>query len=161
MRLVLRRLVPMALALSAVSCFDFQPDPPAGPSAVPVGRYASVTVQYRQPASCANSTANGCNELVWFFGSWMKNGEEIPLVEGPGRVWTAVVPSVPVNWPPNDEPHYVRVFDPRLLETATGGVTAARLVIGGEPLYYLDQPGTPQESGLIYVDDNGTGRSPY
>jgi hypothetical protein len=160
MRIALHRTVPLLLALAAPSC-DFQPDPEEGPSALPVARYATVRVQYRQPATCSNSTANGCNELVWFFGSWMKPGDEVALVEGPGRVWTAEVPNVPVNWPPSDEPHLVRVFDPRLLETPTGGGTAARMIVGGEPLYYLDQPGTREEAGFIYIDDNGGGRSPY
>jgi hypothetical protein len=54
----------------------------------------------------------------------------------------------------------VRVFDPHLVQTPNGGVTAARLSIGGQAIYYYDSAGTPQESGLIYVDDNGVGRNP-
>jgi hypothetical protein len=39
-------------------------------------------------------------------------------------------------------------------------VTAARLVVGGQLLNQFDSPGTPKESGLVYVDDNGVGRNP-
>jgi hypothetical protein len=60
-----------------------------------------------------------------------------------------------------EEPHLVRVFDPHLVDTETGGVTAARLVVGGQILDSFDQPGTPQESGRVYVDDNGAGRNPF
>src|SRR5262249_59912085 len=74
---------------------------------------------------------------------------------GPGYVQ-----HVPVNWPPTDFPHYVRVYDPHLLDTPSGGVTAARLSVGGQVITDFDTPGTPTESGLIYVDDDGVGRSP-
>ncbi len=91
----------------------------------------------------------------------MRPGQEIYLQDDPGSlVWTGTATNVPVNWPPNDEPHYVRVFDPHLVNTPTGGVTAARLLVGGQTIYFYDQPGTPKESGLIYVDDNGVGRNP-
>jgi hypothetical protein len=153
------RLAPALLALGALSC-DFQPDVDEGPSPLPGGRFASVRIEYRQPAGCENPVAARCDDLVVFFGSWMRAGQEIYL-QDVGNVWTGTVVSVPVNWPPNDEPHYVRVFDPHLEGTPTGGVTAARLVVGGQAIYYFDQPGTPRESGLIYVDDNGVGRNPY
>jgi hypothetical protein len=39
-------------------------------------------------------------------------------------------------------------------------VTAARLMVGGQIITTYDTPGTPTESGLIYVDDNGVGRNP-
>lgn len=156
---LVRRLVPALLALSVASCFDFQPDPPLTPSALPAGRFADVRLEYRQPAECANTGA-ACDNLVVFFGSWMKPGEELYLDDVGGRLWTGVARRVPVNWPPSDEPHFVRVFDPRLVNTPNGGVTAARLYVGGQAIYYYDSPGTPQESGLIYVDDNGVGRNP-
>lgn len=159
MRVAPRRLLPLLLALAAPTC-DFQPDPPEGPSPVSPGRFASVRVEYRQPAACANAPA-ACDNLVVFFGSWMRPGQEVYLDDVGGRVWTGVVGGVPVNWPPGDQPHYVRVFDPHLVETRTSGVTAARLLVGGQAIYYYDQPGTPLESGLIYVDDNGVGRNPF
>jgi len=142
-----------------LSC-DFQPEVEEGPSPLPVGRFTSVKIEYRQPAGCEN-VASACEQLVVFFGSWMRPGQEIYLQDDPGSlVWTGTVTNVPVNWPPNDEPHYVRVFDPHLFDTPTGGVTAARLLVGGQTIYYYDQPGTRRESGLIYVDDNGVGRNP-
>jgi hypothetical protein len=148
------------LALGAISC-DFQPDPEAGPAPLAGGRFASVRIEYRQPSACENE-ASACENLVVFFGSWMRPGQEIYLQDTTGsKVWTGVATNVPVNWPPNDEPHYVRVFDPHLVDTPTGGVTAARLQVGGQVIYYFDRPGTPKESGLIYVDDNGVGRNPY
>jgi hypothetical protein len=159
MRRLALRLVPLLLAISAAACWDFQKDAPVSPSAVPPGRYVSVKILYRQPAVCANDPV-ACDNLVVFFGSWMKPGEEIYLEEVPGsRTWAGVASGVPVNWPPVDSPHLVRVFDPHLVQTQTGGVTAARLTIGGQIIYSFDQPGTPQESGLIYVDDNGVGRN--
>jgi len=121
----------------------------------------SVRVEYRQPNGCANATPVACDNLVVFFGSWMHPGQEIYLESDPGsHLWTGIAPGVPVNWPPVDQPHLVRVFDPHLVNTATGGVTAARLLVGGQALTQYDSPGTPRESGLVYVDDNGAGRNP-
>lgn len=161
-----RYLLLLALAFAGPGC-DFQPDPPEGPSDVPPGRFVTVKVEYRQPAGCQNAQGN-CGERVVFFGSWMQPasssypGDQVLLDTpfGP-NFWTGVVPNVPVNWPPNDMPHYVRVYDPHLRDTSSGGVTAARLIVGGQVITEYDAPGTPQESGLIYVDDNGTGRTPY
>jgi hypothetical protein len=155
-----RRLVLALLALAAVGGCDFQPDPPEGPSALPVARLVSVTVEYRQPAGCANS-AGTCWVSPVFFASWMGPGDEVILATPAGpNLWTGTVHNVPVNWPPTDEPHYVRVWDPHLLDTPNEGSTAARLTVGGQAIVYYDQPGTPLESGLIYVDDNGVGRNP-
>ncbi len=39
-------------------------------------------------------------------------------------------------------------------------MTAARLSVGGQLLTQYDSPGTPDESGLVYIDDNGVGRNP-
>jgi len=154
------RLVPAFLAFGALSC-DFQPEVAPGPSPLSGGRFASVRVEYRQPAGCANTPA-ACGNLVVFFGSWMKPGQELYLQDtGGSDVWPVRATHVPDDGPPSDEPHYVRVFDPHLVDTPTGGVTAARLQIGGQVVYFFDQPGTPKESGLIYVDDNGVGRNPY
>jgi hypothetical protein len=154
-----RRLVPLVAAGAAMAC-DMQPDPPEGPSDVGP-RVVDVRIEYRQPQGCENAEPEHCVDLVWFFGSWMHPGEEIPLEPVAGSfVWTGKAAAVPVNWPPTDEPHFVRVFDPHLRATASGGVTAARLILGGQPVTQYDQPGTPQESGLVYVDDNGVGRSP-
>jgi hypothetical protein len=46
------------------------------------------------------------------------------------------------------------------VDTPTGGVTAARLQLGGQILTHFDSPGTPRESGIVYVDGNGVGRNP-
>ena len=163
----LRRVVPAVLALTMVSCWDFQPDPVPGPSPVTATRFVDVQIEYRQPAHCAN-TQGTCDARVVFFGSWMRPksgdyaGDQVLLDTpfGP-NFWTGVVHNVPVNWPPTDEPHLVRVYDPHLQDSATGGVTAARLTVGGQVLTFYQDTGTTSESGLVYVDDGGVGHNPY
>ena len=112
-------LLALALALAWPGC-DFQKDPDAGPSALAPVRFVTVKVEYRQPAGCQNSE-NTCDARVVFFGSWMRPrdssypGDQVLLDTqfGP-NFWGGLVPHVPVNWPPNDFPHYVRVYDPHL-----------------------------------------------
>jgi len=160
MRPIVRRLLPLLAAAAAAAC-DFQPDPPEGPAALPGTRTVSVRIEYRQPADCVNADRANCIDPVWLFGSWMHAGEEVVLESVPGSyVWAGTAHGVPVNWPPTDEPHLVRVYDPHLKDTATAGVTAARLTVGGQLLTVFDQPGTPQEVGLVYIDDDGVGRNP-
>jgi hypothetical protein len=118
-----------------------------------------VHVEYRQPRGCSN-VASLCETRVVFFGSWMHPGEEVLLDPQPGLIWTGEANNVPVNWPPEDSPHLVRVFDPHLTDTATGGVTAARLQVGGQMLTRFDSPGTTSESAFVYVDDVGVGHNP-
>ncbi len=162
MSLSLRRLLPIALALGGVACPDFQPDPPAGPTPLAPGRYATVRIEYRQLSACANAP-DQCGNPVVFFGSWMKgNDAPVILTATPGTYqWTGVALGVPVNWPPVDSPHAVRVYDPHLASTPNGGVTAVRLLVGGQVIYSIEDQGTPQEEGLIYIDDNGVGRNPF
>jgi hypothetical protein len=159
-----RHLALVGLVAGSAACF--QPDVPVGPSALPGVRLVSVQVEYRQPANCRNSTGT-CNARVVFFGSWMNVGDNTTpggpvLLDTPAgpNFWTGVVTNVPVNWPPTDVPHYVRVYDPHLQATSTGGVTAARLTVGGQVITQYDSPGTPTESGLVYIDDNGVGHNP-
>jgi hypothetical protein len=155
-----QRLTVLATALAAGGCF-FDEKVTDGPSALPISRSVPVTIEYSQPGQCLNST-NRCADPVVFFGSWMRPGQEFTLQPVAGRfVWTGTVPAVPVNFPPGDDPYLVRVFDPYLLDTASGGVTAARLRIGGQTLTNFDWLGTPAESGLVFVDDNGVGHNPY
>ncbi len=158
MRRLVARFAPVLLASACLTCA--QPDVPQSPSALPVARLVDVKVQYRQPADCQN-TGTACENLVVFFGSWMKPGEEIYMTDSGGRLWTTVAHNVPVNWPPTDEPHLVRVFDPHLQISLTRGVTAARLTVGGQTITAFDSPGTSQESGLVYIDDNGVGHNPF
>ena len=140
---------------------DFQPDPPEGPSALPAPTVGERQDRVSTTQRLRQRDAVACENLVVFFGSWMHPGQEIYLTSDPGsHVWTGVAQGVPVNWPPVEEPHLVRVFDPHLVDTPTGGVTAARLLLGGQILTQYDSPGTPQESALVYVDGNGVGRNP-
>ena len=75
-----RRLALLAVAaVAAVGC-DFQPDPAQGPSAL--GRRESGQPSGSSTASrtaAQNATPDRCVDLVFFFGSWMHAGEEIPL----------------------------------------------------------------------------------
>ena len=66
-------LVPLAAALALAAC-DLQPDPPAGPAPLPAGRFVEVQIEYRQPNGCQNSSSS-CDNLVVFFGSWMRPGQ--------------------------------------------------------------------------------------
>jgi hypothetical protein len=164
MRPFVRRLVPLlaAAAAAAAGC-DFQPDPVAGPAPLPGTRTVSVRIEYRQPATCVNLDRSNCIDPVFFLASWMHQGqsEEVILSAVPGSyVWAGTATGVPVNWPPTDQPHYVRVYDPHLKNTRTGGVTAARLTLGGQVLTQYDKPGTPDEAGLVYIDDDGIGHNP-
>jgi hypothetical protein len=154
-----RRRLALAALVAAAGC-DFQPDPEPGPTALTPGRFVTVGIEYRQPTGCAN-TSSECGSSVVFFGSWMHSGEEVYLsrVEG-SFTWVGVATGVPVNWPPTDEAHLVRVFDPHLVQTPTAGVTAARLSLGGQMVTEYESPGTPQEVGVVYIDDNGVGRNP-
>jgi hypothetical protein len=158
-RLEALSLVPMVACLGA--CLEITKTVTEGPEPVPLPRLVSVKVEYRQHADCFN-VVERCPERVVFFGGWMQVGEEVNLRLTPGtRVWTGTIANVPVNFPPRDHPHLVRVYDPHLEETETGGVTALRLVVGGQSITYFDQPGTTAESGVIYIDDNGVGRNPF
>jgi hypothetical protein len=141
-------------------CF-FDEEVPEGPSPLPVSRAVTVTVEYVQPGQCLNS-ANRCTDPVVCFGSWMRPGQEFALSPVSGTYgWTGRALGVPVNFPPGDEPYLVRVFDPYLLDTTSGGVTAIRLRVGGQVLVQVEEPGTPAESCRIFIDDNGVGRSPF
>ena len=158
-----RRLAPLLAAAAAAGGCDFQPDPAAGPAPLPGTRTVSVRIEYRQPANCKNADSSNCIDPVFFLGSWMHQGqhEEVILDSVPGSyVWAGTATGVPVNWPPTDQPHYVRVYDPHLKGTSTGGVTAARLTVGGQILTQYNDPGTPDESGFVYIDDDGVGHNP-
>lgn len=155
-----RSLTVVLAALAVGGCF-FDEDVTEGPSPLAISRAVPVTVEYTQPGLCLNS-ANRCTDPVVFFGSWMRPGEEVTLQAVGGRyIWMGTVPAVPVNFPPAEAPYLVRVFDPYLLDTPSGGVTAARLKVGGQLLTSFDWLGTPAESGFIFVDDNGVGHNPF
>jgi hypothetical protein len=155
----LRRLVLLgALAPMALGC-DTTPDVTEGPSPLPPTQYSVVQIEYRQPNGCAN-VPESCVDRVVFFGSWMRSGEEILLDGAPGHIWVGQATNVPVNWPPTISAHRVRVFDPHLVQTDSGGVTATRIRVGGEPVTHFEDLGTPSESARVYVDVNGIGHNP-
>jgi hypothetical protein len=130
-----------------------------GPETLPPTTYTTVQIEYRQPNGCAN-VPESCVDRVVFFGSWMRAGEELLLDGAPGHIWVGQAINVPVNWPPPIEAHRVRVFDPHLVQTDTGGVTAARLRVGGQVVNHFEDVGTPSESAQVYIDVNGIGHNP-
>ena len=147
------------LLLSGAAC-DYRGGPEDPSPVVPPG-VVSVTLEYRQPNGCVNRLGR-CDDPVVFFGSWMKPGEEITMSpQAGGLIWVGTARNVPVNYPPRDFAHAVRVFDPHILDHPTGGVTAERLRVGRQLLTVFDSEGTPAESGLVYIDENGFGHSPF
>jgi hypothetical protein len=150
------------LALAAAGCDRYHVEGPEGPEPFEPPRVVSVTVEYTQVHGCWEPGHPSCNDNVVFFGNWMRPGEAFFLRPEPGRfVWRGVASGVPVNYPPRAEPHLVYVYDPYLAASPTGGVTAARLKIGGESLVRIDDPGTGREMARVYVDGNGRGHNPY
>ena len=149
----------LALAALAAGCDEFRGEGPEDPSPVVPPRLVSVTVEYRQPNECFASS--GCEDLVVFAASWMPLGQGLFLERAAPHVWRANVPAVPVNFPPRDDPHAVVVYDPHLRDTPSQGFTAIRLRVGGQILTVVDSEGTPEERGLIYVDENGFGHNPF
>ena len=155
----LRRL--LAACLLAAACDDYRLEGPVDPEPLAPPRTVSVTIEYLQPNGCVEGSPR-CEDNVVFFGSWMEDGEQFFLQKQPGRfLWRGVATRVPVNFPPRGNPHAVRIFDPYLVGTATQGVTAERLKVGGEAIDRYDSPGTFREVGLIYIDANGQGRDLY
>jgi hypothetical protein len=155
------RLALVAAVLSLLSCNAFQR---AGPDAAPTvnpPRLVPVTIEYTQVNECVAGSPR-CEDNVVFFGSWMQAGQEFFLRKEPGRfVWKGTAPDVPVNFPPRGQPYFVRVYDPHVVGSPTEGVTAERLKVGGEAITRFYSPGNAYESGMVFVDDNGQGHSPY
>jgi hypothetical protein len=150
----------LALLLATFFGCEFKGGPEDPSPVVPPG-FVTVTLEYRQPNGCVNS-AGRCSDPVVFFGSWMVPGQEITLSNpNGGLVWVGTAYNVPINYPPRDFAHAVRVFDPHILDHPTGGVTAERLRVGRLLPTVFDSAGTPSESGLVYVDANGFGHSPF
>lgn len=146
------------LALLLPSCYDFHRVGPEDPPALQAPATVTIQVVYNQPAACPNRSL-ACDGPVTFQASWMNPGSYINLQPGGGHAWSATVPGVPVNWP-GPEPYRVYAVDPFLRETPTSGVSADRLVVGGERIVKFDNPGNPREQGLIYIDASGKGRTP-
>lgn len=163
MRMSLIRIaIPLGFTLAAgvlTSCYDFHLQGPEDPS--PVGpRLVDVTIEYRQPQGCLNAPSR-CADPVWFSASWMLEGGQFRLTrDSTGYIWRGTAKAVPVNFPPREDAHAVRVFDPHLVEHPSGGITASRLTVGGQILTYFVDEDTPSESALVYIDDNGFGHNP-
>jgi hypothetical protein len=153
-----------AAALSTLSCNAFKrtAGPEDAPPVNPPGT-VSVTVEYDQVPECVEGSPR-CADNVAFFGSWMQQGEEFFLRKEAGRyIWRGTALRVPVNFPPTpvSQPYLVRIYDPHIVGGPTEGITADRLKVGGEALTRFYSPGNPSESGLVYIDQNGQGHTPF
>ena len=157
------RAAVVLVAVALGGCHDFTQEGPENPDPVPVPRLVDVTVEYRQPPECVEgSPPDRCGDNVVFFGSWMRDGEEFLLRPDPGRfIWRGTALRVPVNFPPRDGPYRVVVFDPHQAGSPTQGFSAEHLRVGDEVITRFDAPGGPREAGLIFIDENGFGRSPF
>lgn len=142
------------------SCYDFHLQGPEDPS--PVGpRLVDVTIEYRQLQGCLNVSAS-CDAPVWFSASWMLEGGQFRLTrDATGYIWRGVAKAVPVNFPPRDDPHAVRVWDPHLEQYPSGGATAERLTVGGQLLTRFVSEDHPDVAAHVHIDDNGFGHNPY
>ncbi len=155
----LRTLSSLALgvALALPGCLHLiGPEDP-----VPAERPAlvDVTVEYRQLGDCP--AGSDCAPVV-FYGSWMRAGGEFSLERAAAtRVWRGTAVGVPVNFPPQGQPYSVYVFDPLLSEGSSRGITAMRLVVGGEILQAHLAEGTPTARALVYIDPDGHGRNSF
>jgi hypothetical protein len=151
----------LAGGLAVSGCYDFHLEGPEDPAPLPQPRSVAVNVEYRQPTDCTQA-ADACNSAVIFYGSWMRQGEVLILRPVPGRAhWVGTARDVPVNFPPRAGPYDVRVYDPYIVGTPTGGFTGRRLLVGGEDLTRVESMGRQDEHALVYVDDNGFGHNPF
>lgn len=151
----------LTLGIALAACNTFHRTGPESATPVPVPRLVTVVIEYRQPPVCA-SLGSSCDGPVVFYGSWMRPGNEFALTPQPATfVWKGTAINVPVNFPPFDQPYFVRIFDPYLRDTSTLGNTAERLRVGGQFMLYIQEGGTPLEAALVYIDDNGHGRTPF
>jgi len=149
--------------LASPACTDtFHQTGPEDPSPVIKPTLVTVTIQYRQGNICYSSS--NCQDNVAFLASWLPTGQGILLSQVSTFSWQARIPNVPVNYPPKDDPYVVAVYDPFLRDTAYGGVTAGRLIVGGQNLTsfvtVLDTQGVSHESAFVYIDENGFGHNP-
>jgi len=148
----------LAATISLLGCYDFHTVGPEDPPPLPSPLTAPVSVLYLQPGACVN-IQTPCDGPVTFHASWMPLGGFVALQQSSPHTWVATIPDVPVNFP-GVNPHRVYAVDPYLLDTATGGVAADRLSVGGERIVKLENPGGTREQGLIFIDVNGRGRNP-
>jgi hypothetical protein len=154
-------LIPLVL-LGFAGCFRLTGPEDASPISPPA--LVSVTIEYIQPPGCLGG--GHCNDLVVFYGSWMKAGTEFFLVNDPGNgVWRGVAYGVPVNWPPREPPvpYTVKIYDPHLLNSPTRGFTGDRMTVGSEALpdFNVVSPGRPDVHNLVYIDSDGLGHNAY
>jgi len=150
--------VALLLSIGLGGCYDFHTVGPEDPPELPSPAKVSVSILYLQPGACVNRSS-ACDGPVTFHASWMSLGGYVILQQTSPHSWTATIPDVPINYPGVD-PYRVYAVDPYLLDTATGGVSADRLTVGGERIVKFENPGGSREQGLIFIDANGKGRSP-
>lgn len=157
-RMKLAHFGTLALALALPGCYDFHTVGPEDPPVIKLPQTVSVSIVYQQPFGCV-PPGTRCDGPVTFYASWMPLGTYATLEQTAAHTWTATIPSVPFNYPGVD-PYRVYAVDPFLRDTPTGGVSADRLIVGGERIVKFENAGGTREQGLIYIDANGKGRTP-
>jgi hypothetical protein len=160
-RLHVRHLLSLGLGLAALlssACLSFVG--PEDPEPLQPPQVVDVTVEYEQLGDCPSGS--DCQGPVVFYATWMRTGGEFSLERvASSRVWRGTAIGVPVNFPPQGEPYRVHVFDPLLHDTSCQGITAMRLVIGGEILRSHFGEGTPKAHALVYIDPTARGRNDF
>jgi hypothetical protein len=146
-----------ALALALPACYDFHTVGPEDPPPLPNPQTVSVSIQYLRPEYCVPPSS--CDGPVTFQASWMTLGTFVTLNQTAAHTWTATIPNVPINYP-GAQPYRVYAVDPYLSGTETGGVSADRLIVGGERITKFSNQDGQRNQGLIYIDANGHGRTP-
>jgi hypothetical protein len=159
-----RRLASIAtsvLFVAGAGCLEFRGVGPEDVTPEQPPRLVTVTIEYRQANVCQNAGV-ACTHPVVFFASWMRPGTEFNLTPDPDTfVYRGVAVDVPVNFPPRGEAYRVKVFDPYLSGTPSGGFEAMRLKIGGEALVSFGDLNTPTAHANVYIDENGIGHNPF
>jgi hypothetical protein len=159
-RLAARGAAAVLLAAS-LGCDSFHKIGPEDPSPLPLPTTVEITIEYVQPNGCVSRSVN-CADLVVFFGSWMRAGDELQLLpDSSHHVWTGRTRGVPVNFPPTGDPYEVRIYDPFLQADGAVRFTGQRLTVGGQQLSRILKPGSHAEAALVFVDANGLGHNPY
>ena len=148
----------LSLVIATSGCYDFNTVGPEDPPPLQVPATVPVTVVYNRPSECIN-VRSSCAGPVQFTASWMAIGSSVVLQQSTAHTWVATIPNVPVNYPGTD-PHRVYAVDPFLFDSPTAGVSADRLVVGGQVILDFDDAGNSREKGLIFIDSNGKGRRP-
>src|SRR5687768_15993460 len=95
--------VALLFALLEPGCLEFRGVGPENADPVHPPQIVNVTIAYRQPNFCENTTSS-CDHPVIFFVISMRPGAEFELTQDPNSfVHRGTALAVPVNFPPHDD----------------------------------------------------------